>query len=78
MKKSELLELKEKIEDTKADISKLEGRRDYLQQELRDEHDINSLKEASQKLTDLQEEINGVQEKIEQQIKKLKEKYLDE
>lgn len=75
MKKSELLELKENIEDTKNDISRLEGRRDHYIQELADDWGCESLSEAKTKLAKMKKDIKKLQDKIEKKVEKITEHY---
>lgn len=75
MDKQELLDLKEEIDDAKNKVNRLEGRKEHLMQQLKEEWDCESIEEARQVLKELKEDIKDKQEQINETTDELKEKY---
>lgn len=75
MNQKDLLDLKEQIEDAKSEVSKLEGRKEHLEQQLEEDWDCSSLDEAKAKLKELKAEAESIGQKIEKGITELEEKY---
>jgi Tfp pilus assembly protein PilN len=75
MDREELLELKEKIDQAKAKVSELTGRRDYLLQQLKDRWDCKDIKAGEKLLKQKAEEIQKLEEDIQTRVQELKEKY---
>lgn len=75
MNEKKLLDLKEKINQAKTKVSELNGRQDYLIQDLKDNWKCTTIKEAKVKLEDLEQEIKEINDKIEWAVTDLKEKY---
>ncbi len=77
MTTEELLELKEKIEKSKTQVSELEGRKKQLFSDLEKNWKCKTLKEAEKKVESMQEEINEMNEDIQEKTNALEEQ-LDE
>lgn len=75
MNKKDLLALKEKIDAAKVQVATLEGKREYLFQELQDTWGCKSVKQAEKKLVELQNEVAVLTESINKGIAKLEESY---
>jgi C4-type Zn-finger protein len=75
MEKVELLELKQQVEDAKMQVSKLEGQREGLLEQLKKDFFCKTLAEAQKKEKELKEEIENLEEEIEEASLVLKEKY---
>lgn len=77
MKKQEewLLELKEEIDNAKSEITRLEGQKSYLLDQLKEEFEINSLKEANKKVEEEETSLEELEEQLDEQIQEIKEKY---
>ena len=70
-----LLEMRQKIDEAKDEVNRLEGRKEHLFQQLEEEWDCETLEEAEQVLEELEEEIEQLDNKITQGIEELEEKY---
>lgn len=75
MNKDQLLELKEEIDNAKSETSKLEGKLEHLKGQLKKEWKCNSVKEAEEKLEEMKQESDKIQEKIDKGVRELEEKY---
>lgn len=75
MNEKKLLELKDKIEDAKTKLNKLEGMKSNYMDRLNEEFKCKTLKEAETKLIQLDKDIDELQEKINKGIKELEESY---
>lgn len=75
MTEQELLDLKADITEAKNEVNRLEGRKDHLMQQLKDDWKCTTLKQAKKKLAQIKNEINDFDEKIEAGIQKLEETY---
>lgn len=73
MSEKKLLELKEKIDTAKSKVNKLEGQKEHLMGELKNEWGCNSVKDAKKKLSDLKEKSQSYQDKIDEGIEELEE-----
>lgn len=70
-----LLDLKEKIENSKAEKNKIEGRLQELMSRLKREFKINTIAEARRLLTKLEKEKEKLEQEVKEGIQKLEEKY---
>lgn len=70
----QLLGLKEKIENVKSQIQSAEGKKEYLLQELAD-LGCSSVKEAEEKIVDLQENIDELSDKIQKIVEQIEDNY---
>lgn len=75
MTEQQLIDLKEEITEAKDEINRLEGRKDWLMKQLKDEWGCKTLKQAKKKLQTIKEDILDYDEKIEAGVEKLKETY---
>lgn len=75
MKDSELLKLKEEIEDAKEETSQLRGQRKALLAQLRQELGAVTVEEAEKKLAKLVSERDALREKKDKAKEELEEKY---
>lgn len=75
MTKRQLLELKEKIDVAKSEVATLQGRQDYLMQQLQEQWDCKTVKMAEKKVEELQVSIDNIDIEIEKGINELKSKY---
>lgn len=77
MNKSELLELKEKIDTAKISIAELQGQQKANLATLKDKFNCNSIEEAESKLESLEVKKTELSEKLEAEITEL-ETQIDE
>ncbi len=75
MDESRLLALKRKVEDAKAQVAELRGKKSYLEQELKETWQCSTTTEAERLLTKLEEEAKALSGKIERGTKELQERY---
>ena len=75
MNQSEVLELKEFVENAKTEINKGEGRIANLLESLQNDFGCKNVKEAKKKLDALKKKKEEIQEKINVNIKILEEEY---
>ena len=72
----EILDVRSEIEAKKMDVSRLEGRRDSVKQELR-KAGCKNMKEAKAKLTKLSKSARSYQKELDEKIEKASEEYGD-
>jgi len=75
MDEKQLLNLKEKINNAKSEVSELKGQEKYLIKELKENWNCSTIKDAKIVLDELERDIRQTTEKIEDGIQELKEKY---
>lgn len=75
MNEQQLLKLKEDIDQAKSKVSELKGRQQSLNEQLSEEWNCSSVKEAEAKVKKLEKEITDLDNKINEGIKELEEKY---
>ncbi len=75
MDKQELLDLQEEINTAKQKVNQLEGRKEYLMQQLKEQWNCSSVKQAEKKLEDYAIEIAALTTQIQDGVKELEEKY---
>lgn len=78
MDATELLELKKKIETTKADVAKLEGRQEQLKEELETKWNCKTVDAGEKKLKRLTKEIEKIQKDIDESLSDLEYKLKGE
>lgn len=79
MKKDEidLMALKQEIADAKVKVAELNGQKQRLFKQLKDEFRCKSKEEAVELLESLDKEILSLRNQIDQGIKEIEEKYYD-
>ena len=75
MKEQDLLDLKQEIDEAKTKVSELKGERQYMMKQLQEQWGCANIDAAAKKLEKLRKEEKELQEKIDQGIANLKEKY---
>ena len=75
MTEQDLLKLKKQIDDAKNEVNQLQGRKKYLEQQLKDNWNCKDLDAAKKKVKTLKSEVQELEEKIEEGVEKLQEKY---
>jgi len=75
MERDDLFELKERIEEAKTKISKLDGRKSSLMETLKEDYKCKTLKEAKELLTSLEADIEKLDNSIIEGIAELESKY---
>lgn len=65
MTKQELLDLRQEIDDEKENLSKLEGRKETLMEQLLEKYGVKTVAAAKKKVKDLEKEITELGEQIE-------------
>jgi len=70
-----LLELKQDIDNAKTEIAKLEGKKEAVTQELKDQWKCTTTKQAEKKLKGLETEAEDLNTQIGGGVIKLEEKY---
>lgn len=78
MNEKQLLELKQEINEAKQNISKMEGKRDTLLEQLQERFGVKTLKAATNKITLLKNEISQWEQKIETATEELEKQLEDE
>ena len=77
MNKSELLELKQQIEDTATEITKLETREELLMEQLKKDHNCATTAIAATRIKTMESAIEKLDDEIAEATEQL-EKQLDE
>ena len=75
MTEKELLDLKEKVDEAKQTVSELTGQKNALLKQLKDDWGCKTLKEAKEKLEEMESQVTILEKKIERGVKELEEKY---
>lgn len=73
MNEKELLELKQDISEVKDEISRTEGRKEAILDQLKENHGLKSIADAEKKIETLNKEIDEWDKKIESATNKLLE-----
>ena len=71
----ELLELKEKVDKAKSQLSEAKGRKEYLIQQLQSDWDCTTVEQANKLLEQMEGNIETLDEQIEEKMEEIKEKY---
>ena len=74
MTEQELIDLKQKIVESKENYTKLEGRRESLMDRLSEQFGVKTIPEAKKKLAKLQKELETWDEKIQTATEELETK----
>ena len=74
---TDLLKLRRRLEEKKDEVRSLEGRRDQLLDQLKEEHGCSSVEEAESRLTELENEHESLVSKLEDRIQSFRKKYRD-
>ncbi|GEM_PF-4955746 len=74
---SDVMRLKKRLEEIKADIQSQEGRKAQLLDRLKEEHGCSSVDQASEKLKSMEEELKALEAKLESRVQSFKKKYKD-
>ena len=75
MTEKNLLELKDQIEDAKANVAELKGQQTILMQQLKTNYNCKSIEEAETLLAKWKKEVDKMQMQIDEGLKELEEKY---
>lgn len=75
MEKNQLIDLKEQIDSAKQQVNQLEGRKEYLMQQLKEQWGSDSVESAKKTLKKMEKEISDLGKEIEEGTGKLSEKY---
>lgn len=75
MDKQSLLNLQDKINTAKEEVSKLEGKKELLQAQLKEQFNCDSVEDADKLVKKLETKITNLDASIKEGIKGLKEKY---
>ncbi len=75
MSKDKLLALKDTIDAAKIEVSKIKGKKELLEGQLKTQFNCSSLKEAQEKVTALQKKISKLETSIEEGIQELQDTY---
>ena len=70
-----LLDLKQDIDNAKTEIAKLEGKKEAVMKELKDQWKCTTIKQAEKKLQGFEKEAGELGEQIEKGVTELEEKY---
>lgn len=73
--REDLLELKERIEKAKTDLSELKGRRAQLLEQLKKDHKISTLTQAETLKATLLQEAETLSREIQKRTLEMEEKY---
>jgi len=75
MNTNQLLELKDKIARSKQKLAELKGKEEALLEQLNQEFNCQSIKEANLKIQTLDQQLEEVNQKIEDKVNTLKENF---
>lgn len=75
MTEHELLQLKEEIDEAKELQSKLEGQREALLQQLKEEYGCSTIKQAEKLLTKMEKDIETMSDEIQDGLDLLEKEY---
>lgn len=75
LNEQQLLDLKEKVEDAKTQVSELNGQQTALMSQLKNDWGCKTIEEANTKLKGMENSISILEKKIERGVKELEEKY---
>ncbi|MCK9456406.1 MAG: hypothetical protein M0R31_03835 [Candidatus Riflebacteria bacterium] len=75
MDKQDLLDLKERIDEAKEEISKLEGRKAGYLETLKDQFKCSSVKEANELLQKMDKNIEDLDDEIKTGLEQLEEEF---
>lgn len=75
MKESELLKLKQQIDNAKSQTAELKGHQSALLKQLKDDWKCNSVEEAERLVKKMDKEISDLNRKIEEGLLELEERY---
>jgi flagellar capping protein FliD len=78
MTEQELLNLKHQIEEKKAEITKLESRKDLLMEQLYEQFSIKSIPDAEKKLKSMEKQIKEWQDQIDTATQELENQLNEE
>jgi hypothetical protein len=73
--KKDLLDLKDQIEEAKAEVNKKKGNLDYLMKSLKEQWKCKTIAEAEKTIKEFDKQIENLQEQIDTGISELEEKY---
>lgn len=71
----DLLDLKEKVDKAKSQLSEAKGRKEYLIQQLQTDWDCTTVEQANKLLEQMEGDIEQLDEQIEEKMDEIKEKY---
>jgi peptidoglycan hydrolase CwlO-like protein len=71
----QLLNLKEKVDDAKTQVSELTGQKNALMKQLKDDWSCKTIAEAETKLKGMENNISILEKKIEKGVEELEEQY---
>lgn len=71
----QLLDLKEDVSDAKVKVSELTGQQTALMNQLKTDWDCSTIKQAEDKLVDMENKIQIINKKIEKGVIELEDKY---
>ena len=75
MTKEELLDLKDDVAEAKSKVSELTGQKTALMSQLKTDWDCKTIKEAEDKLQEMEDSISKLEKKIEKGVSELESKY---
>jgi len=75
MTKQELLDLKDDVAEAKSKVSELTGQKTALMSQLKTDWDCKTIKEAEDKLQEMEDSISKLEKKIETGVSELENKY---
>lgn len=75
MNEKDLLKLKEEIDDKKSQISKLNGQKEMLIQDLKTTWHCSNIKEAEKRLKEMGEQEKAIEKQIQEGTKRIEESY---
>ena len=75
MTKQELLDLKDDVANAKIKVSELTGQKTALMSQLKTDWDCKTIKEAEDKLQEMEDSISKLEKKIETGVSELENKY---
>lgn len=78
MKESDLLKLKKDIDEAKVSLSKLEGSKQTLMEQLEKTWGCSTVEEAGTKLSVLKKKADKISNQIQEGLQEIEDKYLTE
>ena len=71
-----LMELKTEIDKCQQEVSKLEGQKDLLNKQLKEDWKCDTIEEAQEMITKLKEQVDTLSNEIDTGIEEIESKYI--
>jgi flagellar biosynthesis chaperone FliJ len=71
----ELERMKKKVDEAKTKVSNLEGKRDSLLEQLKNDFGLDTVEQAEKKLKELEQQKEELEQQVEEKLQEIKENY---